>query len=128
MVYLEIALVLLLIVVNGFLALSELSVVSARRARLQAMARSGNRRAEAALSLAEQPGRFLSTVQIGITLVGVLAGAFSGAKIAGRLAELMTPLGMSAVATDAVAFVAVVAVITYLTLIIGELVPKHLAL
>ena len=128
MVYLEIALVLLLIVVNGFLALSELSVVSARRARLQAMARTGNRRAEAALSLAEQPGRFLSTVQIGITLVGVLAGAFSGAKIAGRLAEVLTPLGMSPAATNAVAFAAVVAVITYLTLIIGELVPKHLAL
>lgn len=128
MVYLEIALVLLLIVVNGFLAMSELSVVSARRARLQAMARAGNRRAEAALALAEQPGRFLSTVQIGITLVGVLAGAFSGAKIAHRLSVLLMPLGMSEAMADAVAFAAVVAAITYLTLIIGELVPKHLAL
>lgn len=128
MVYFEIALVLLLIVVNGFLAMSELAVVSARRARLQAMARAGNRRAEAALALAEQPGRFLSTVQIGITMVGILAGAFSGATIAERLASQLFSLGLSEPAADAIAFVLVVAVITYLSLIIGELVPKHLAL
>lgn len=128
MVYLEIALVLFLIVINGFLAISELSVVSARRARLQAMIKAGNKRAEAALALAEQPGRFLSTVQIGITLVSVLTGAFSGAKIAHRLAEIMLPLGLSHEANNAVAFAIVVIAITYVTLIIGELVPKHLAL
>ena len=85
----EIALVLLLIVLNGLFAMSELALVSARPIRLQQMAQQGNRGAVVALELADSPNRFLSTVQVGITLIGILAGAFGGANIAGELANLM---------------------------------------
>lgn len=125
----ELGLVLLLILVNGFLAMSELAVVSARRARLQAMAAAGVRGAATALRLASHPGRFLSTVQIGITLVGVLAGAYSGATFADRFAlYLEAATGLSPSVADAVALVIVVAAVTYLSLIVGELVPKQIAL
>ncbi len=90
---LELALVLVLVLLNGVFALSELAVVSARRSRLRAMAEAGRPGARAALALAEDPGRFLSTVQIGITLVGILAGAFSGAALGGRVAAWMASLG-----------------------------------
>ncbi len=102
----ELGLVLLLILVNGFLAMSELAVVSARRARLQAMAAAGVRGAATALRLASHPGRFLSTVQIGITLVGVLAGAYSGATFADPFAlYLEAKLGLSESIADAAALV-----------------------
>lgn len=126
--FLEILLVLLLICVNGLLAMSELAVVSSRQARLRSRAERGDRGAEIALILAEDPGRFLSTVQIGITLVGILAGAFSGATIGVRLAAVLPALGVAETVADEVGVGLVVIAITYLSLIIGELVPKQIAL
>lgn len=124
----EIAILLLLTVLNGVLAMSELAVVSARSARLRVMADKGSRGAVVALALAETPGKFLSAVQIGITLVGVLNGAFSGATLGARLSVVLSGLGLSPAAADALGVGAVVVVITYLSLVIGELVPKQIAL
>ncbi len=120
--------VIVLTLANGVLALSELCVVSAKPARLQAMAARGSRGARQALRLAAEPGRFLSTVQIGITLVGILAGAYSGARIGTRLAELLQDAGLSQTLADTLGVGIAVAVITYLSLILGELVPKRIAL
>jgi putative hemolysin len=128
MVYLEILLVLGLVVLNGVLAMSELAVVSSRPARLRAMMERGVPGAKTALALAEDPGRFLSTVQVGITLVGILAGAFSGASLGGRLSSVLSGLGMPEDYADPIGFTLVVTAITYVSLIIGELVPKQLAL
>ncbi|WP_337267998.1 hemolysin family protein [Oryzifoliimicrobium ureilyticus] len=126
--YLEIVIVILLTVINGVLAMSELAVVSARAARLKVLADQGSRGATQALKLAEDPGRFLSSVQIGITLVGVLSGAFSGATLGSRLSHWLTMQGLSENAADALGVGSVVVAITYLSLIIGELVPKQIAL
>ncbi len=125
----DLLIVLGLMLVNGVLALSELAVVSSRKARLGGMQKRGVRGARAALQLKAQPGRFLSTVQIGITLVGVFAGAYSGATLAAPLAAWLQTLQWiePTLAMD-LAFSAVVVGITYLSLIIGELVPKQLAL
>jgi putative hemolysin len=120
--------VLVLTLLNGVLAMSELAVVSSRPARLKVLADQGSKGAVTARRLAEDPGRFLSTVQIGITLVGVLSGAFSGATLGVRLAAVLRDFGMTAKAADALGVVVVVVVITYLSLIIGELVPKQVAL
>jgi putative hemolysin len=128
MLYVELLIAAVLIVVNGVLAMSELAVVSARRGRLKAMAHAGSSGAAAALRLAEEPGRFLSTVQIGITLVGILAGAFSGATLGGRFATYLTDAGLPLRFAEPLAYGSVVAAITYLSLIVGELVPKQLAL
>jgi len=128
MVTFELLVVAVLILLNGLLALSELSVVSSRIPRLKALAASGRTGANAALKLAAEPGRFLSTVQIGISLIGVLAGAFSGTTLAGRLAVFFEAQGMSADAASPLAFGLVVGLITYFSLVIGELVPKQLAL
>lgn len=124
----ELAIVFGLILVNAALALSELAVVSASRARLRALAAEGRRGAATALTLAEQPGRFLSTVQIGITGVGVLAGAFSGATLATQLALRLQAEGLSFAASELAAFGVVVGGITYASLVVGELVPKQIAL
>ncbi|WP_430396809.1 hemolysin family protein [Ferrovibrio sp.] len=125
----ELALIVALILLNGVLALSELAVVSARKTRLQLLAAQGNAGAEAALKLANDPGRFLSSVQIGITLVGIAAGAFSGATLADRLSHyLMATFGWPEAWSDGIAFAAVVSAVTYLSLIVGELVPKQIAL
>ena len=126
--YLEIAVVVVLTVVNGLLAMSELAVVSARSARLKVLEGQGSRGARQALRLQEQPGRFLSTVQIGITLVGVLSGAFSGATLGARLSNTLQAQGLSVSLADALGVGSVVMAITYLSLIIGELVPKQIAL
>jgi len=128
MVYVELLVAIVLILINGLLAMSELAVVSARRARLKAMADRGSRGAASALALAENPGRFLSTVQIGITLVGILAGAFSGATLGARLATGLVEAGVSRQFAEPIAYGSVVAAITYLSLIVGELVPKQIAL
>ena len=128
MLYIELAIIIALILINGLLALAELAIVSSRRARLQALVDRdviGSRRA---LALASDPGRFLSTVQIGITLVGVLSGAFSGATLGLRLAEGIAELGLPTGVAEAVGVGLVVAVITYFSLLIGELVPKQIAL
>lgn len=108
--------------------MSELAVVSSRSARLRVLADQGNHGAEVAIALSENPGRFLSTVQIGITLVGVLSGAFSGATLGARLAGWLQLEGLSATAANALGVGSVVVLITYLSLIIGELVPKQIAL
>ncbi|TCZ61100.1 hemolysin family protein [Roseicella aquatilis] len=125
---LDFALVLLLVLLNGVFALSELAVVSARRSRLRAMAAAGRPGASAALALAEEPGRFLSTVQIGITLVGVLAGAFSGAALGGHLGAWLAGLGLPPGGAEPLGFGLVVALVTYLSIVVGELAPKRLAL
>jgi len=124
----EILIVILLTLVNGVLAMSEMAVVSSRQARLKVLAENGNRGAQVALKLSEEPGRFLSSVQIGITLVGVLSGAFSGATLGARLTLWLQAEGMSNGLADALGVGSVVVVITYLSLIIGELVPKQIAL
>jgi putative hemolysin len=124
----ELAVAFVLIGLNGLFALSELAIVSARKVRLRAMADVGRRGAAAALALAEEPGRFLSTVQIGITLVGILAGAFSGAGLSARLDSILEDWGVPTRFAEPFAYVVVIGVITYLSVIVGELVPKHLAL
>lgn len=124
----EILVVVVLTVINGVLAMSELAVVSSRPARLKVLSDQGSKGAAKAIRLAENPGRFLSTVQIGITLVGVLSGAFSGATLGARLSEWLGTHGFSNTAADALGVGTVVVLITYLSLIIGELVPKQIAL
>ncbi len=124
----EILIVVALTVINGLLAMSELAVVSSRPARLRVLGDQGNKGALTALRLAEDPGRFLSTVQIGITLVGVLSGAFSGATLGARLSDWLSDQGLSQAMADGFGVGVVVVAITYLSLIIGELVPKQIAL
>ncbi|EPX87564.1 Hemolysin/related protein [Rubellimicrobium thermophilum DSM 16684] len=124
----EVLIVIALILLNGALAMSELAVVSARPARLKSMAESGRRGAQIAIDLAADPGRFLSTVQIGITLVGILSGAFSGATLGVRLGEWLAARGVPAGTAGTLGVGGVVVAITYLSLILGELVPKRLAL
>jgi putative hemolysin len=128
MLTVEIAVVVVLICVNGLLAMSELAVVSSRPGRLKAMAERGHSGAETAIRLAGNPGRFLSTVQIGITLVGVLSGAFSGATLGLRLTGWLAEAGVPASMAGTLGVGSVVAIITYASLIIGELVPKQIAL
>lgn len=128
MLVVEIGVLLALIVLNGLLAMSELAVVSARRSKLKALAEEGRAGAKSALALALEPGRFLSSVQIGITLVGVVAGAFSGATLGGRLAEWLLGQGLTPAVAEPVGFGVVIAAITYLSLVVGELVPKQIAL
>jgi magnesium and cobalt exporter, CNNM family len=128
MLVVEICIVVVLIVLNGLLAMSELAIVSSRPVRLRRMVEMNVNGSRRALSLASDPGKFLSTVQIGITLVGVLSGAFSGATIGLRLASWLLGFGMSVGVAEAVGIGTVVAVITYVSLIVGELVPKQIAL
>lgn len=125
---LEILIVLSLTIINGVFAMSEASLVAARKARLQQRANEGNKGARAALELLASPNSFLSTVQIGITLVGIVLGAFSGATLAELLAPTLARIEFLAPSAEAVAFALVVLATTYLSLIIGELVPKQLAL
>ena len=125
---LEIAIILALILFNGLFAMSETAIVSARKARLQQMADEGRPRAQAALHLANDPNRFLATVQIGITLIGILTGVFGGATISRSLAAVLDDIPVLAPYSVAIAGTVVVLLLTYLTLILGELVPKRLAL
>jgi putative hemolysin len=124
----EFIIVLLLIVANGVFAMSEAAMISARTARLQERAEAGDAGAQAALDLAENPNRFLSTVQIGITLIGILAGAFGGSSIAQQVQPVVERVPVLAPYAGAISLALVVALITYLSLLIGELVPKRLAL
>lgn len=127
-IVIEIVVVLLLIIANGVFAMSEIAIVTARKVRLQQWAVEGVPRASAALSLANAPNEFLSTVQVGITLVGILAGAFGGATIAEVVGEQLNTLPLISPYGEAIGLAVVVLVITYLSLIIGELTPKRLAL
>lgn len=124
----EILFILILILANGLLAMSEFAVVSSRKARLRQWAEAGNTKAGAALALAEAPGHFLSAIQIGITLVGILAGAYSGITIAEQLAAWLSQTSLLAAYSQPLALTIVVLAITFFTLVIGELVPKRIAL
>lgn len=125
---LEIALIVVLIVLNGVFAMSEIAVVSSRRTRLQERADAGDAGARRALALSDEPTRFLSTVQIGITLIGTLAGAFGGATIAEELAPVIARSTVLRPYAPSLALGTVVLLITYLSLVIGELVPKRIGL
>ena len=124
----ELLIVGALILLNGFFAMAEMSVVSARRGRLQQMAERGSKGARVALGMTDDPTKLLSTVQIGITLIGVLAGAFSGATIAEKLERVFLEIPLLATRAETLSIAAVVICISYLSLIAGELVPKRIAL
>lgn len=126
--YFEIFAIFILLLANGVFAMSEMAIVSARKARLKQRADQGDKNAVAALALADAPGPFLSTVQVGITLVGILAGAFGGSRIAERIAPSLSNLSYIGKYSEEVAFAGVVIIITYFSLVIGELIPKRLAL
>ncbi len=127
-IILETGIILLLILTNGLFAMAEIAIVSARRSRLQQWAGEGDARAQAALDLADTPGRFLSTVQIGITLVGIFAGAFGGATLAEELAVRLNRVPLVEPYDQVLAVGLVILLITYLSLVFGELAPKRLAL
>ncbi|MGD2139216.1 MAG: hemolysin family protein [Burkholderiales bacterium] len=124
----EIVILVLLFLLNGLFSMSEIAVVSARKARLQQLANEGNRGAGSALALAREPSNFLSTIQVGITFVGIFSGAFGGATLADKLARVLSTVPALAPHSDALALGIVVIAIAYFSLIIGELVPKRLAL
>ncbi|MCU0474680.1 MAG: hemolysin family protein [Anaerolineae bacterium] len=122
----ELLIILILTLANGFFSGSEIAIVSARKSRLQAKATAGSRGARQALKLQDSPDRFLATVQVGITLIGTFSAAFGGARVAEVLAEAIRPnVGEAA---DTLALALVVAMLTYLSLVLGELVPKRIAL
>ncbi|HEY0184439.1 MAG TPA: CNNM domain-containing protein, partial [Rhodopila sp.] len=125
---LEAAVILLLIVLNGLFSLSELALVSVRRARLAVLERKGVKGATAARALSDDPQRFLPTVQVGITLVSVFTGVFGGARIAAHLQAWLESFPPVAGFAESLALTLVVIITTYLTLVLGELVPKQLAL
>jgi putative hemolysin len=124
----DVAIIALLIALNGVFAMSELAIVSSRRPRLKAMAKSGRAGAQTALDLVADPSRFLSTVQIGITMIGILAGAYSGASLGGPVAQRLMLLGVAPEYAQTVGFILVIVLTTYASLVIGELVPKQFAL
>ena len=127
-VWLEIAIVVGLILLNGFFAMAELAIVSSRRIRLQQMAESGSRGAASALALAENPGQFLSGVQVGITLIGIMSGAYGGSTLGARLGDVLNEYPLFAPRGNEIAFIIVVIAITALSVVVGELVPKRIAL
>ncbi len=122
------ATILMLIALNGVFAMSELAIVSARTAKLKAMADDGSSGAKAALRLARDPGKFLSTVQIGITLIGIINGAYSGSTLGQPVAQTLANLGVPEDWADTLGFGVVISLTTYASLVIGELVPKQFAL
>ncbi|MDM9383024.1 hemolysin family protein [Chlorogloeopsis sp. ULAP01] len=124
----EILIIFLLILANSLFVMSELAIVSARKVRLQQLAERGDPKARVAFELASSPNQFLATVQIGITLLGILSGAFAESTIVRRLEPLLIQMPWLASYSDAIATVIAVLIITYLTLILGELVPKRIAL
>ena len=127
-ILIESGFILLLLVANGVFAMTEIAIVAARKGRLRQLAIAGNSRAKAALELADSPNRFLSTVQIGITLVGILAGAFGGATVAEEIAKAIKDVPVVGPYGEVIGLGAVVLAITYFSLVIGELVPKRIGL
>lgn len=127
-VILEISFILILLVANGVFAMTEIAIVSSRKGILQSMADKGNAGAARALRLSESPNRFLSTVQIGITLVGIVAGALGSGTVAERLAEVLSPLPLIGEYAKSLSLLVVISTLTYLSLVVGELVPKRLAM
>ncbi|EQA98935.1 putative hemolysin [Sphingobium wenxiniae] len=126
--WVDLVIILALVALNGVFAMSELAIVSSRKPRLQAMEKAGRRGARSALTLASDPGKFLSTVQIGITLIGIVAGAYSGASLGGPVGERLRLLGLSPHLAANLGFALVIGLTTYASLIVGELVPKQFAL
>ncbi len=126
--FLEILVIALLLLTNGIFSMSEMAIVSARKTRLQQLAETGNRQAWVTLKLADDPNKFLATVQIGITTIGILSGAFGGATLAEMIATWLSVFPSVKPYSEALSVVIVVIILTYLSLIIGELVPKRLAL
>ncbi len=126
--WVDVIIILALVALNGVFAMSELAIVSARKARLEAMARSGRKGAATAIELAADPGKFLSTVQIGITLIGIGTGAYSGASLGTPVAARFEALGLAHETAVSAGFALVIALTTYASLIVGELVPKQFAL
>jgi putative hemolysin len=126
--WLDVLLILALVAVNGILSMSELAIVSSREARLKAMAKTGSRGAQCALDLAADPGRFLSTVQSGITLISIFAGAFSGASLGEPVSQRLEILGLRPETAHTIGFGIVIVLTTYVSLVIGEIVPKQFAL
>ncbi|SOB81036.1 putative hemolysin [Sphingomonas guangdongensis] len=126
--WIDVLIILMLVALNGVFAMSELAVVSSRKARLEAMVKAGHRGASAALRLGEDPGKFLSTVQIGITLIGIINGAYSGASLGTPTAARLEAFGLSPAVAENVGFAIVIGLTTYASLIVGELVPKQFAL
>ncbi|MEO1523332.1 MAG: hemolysin family protein, partial [Cyanobacteria bacterium J06633_2] len=127
-VALEFLIILVLVVTNGIFAMAEISIISVRKTRLQELTNQGDDRARVALELSNTPNRFLSTVQVGITLIGILAGAFGGATLSKSLASYIALIPGLAQTSEAIALGMVVVFVTYLSLIVGELVPKRLGL
>ena len=126
--WIDVIVILLLVAINGLFAMAELAIVSSRKPRLKAMVKAGRPGAQTALDLASDPGRFLSTVQIGITLIGILAGAYSGASLGGPVGERIARLGVDPETAATLGFAVVILFTTYASLVIGELVPKQFAL
>ena len=126
--YMEFIIILFLLVLNGIFAMYEIALVSSSKARLETLAGKGNKRAKGVLKQLEEPEKFLSTIQIGITLIGIVSGAFGGVAIADNVAPLFASIPGAAPYAKDLAMITTVAIITYLSLIIGELVPKSIAL
>ncbi|RRB06766.1 hemolysin family protein [Larkinella rosea] len=124
----ELAIILFLVILNGVFSLSEIALVSSRKARLETDARNGDRRAEEALKLAESPNRFLATVQIGITLIGILTGIFSGDSLTDQISAFVSKFPLLQPYANSIAVTLTVILITYLSLVLGELVPKRIGL
>jgi putative hemolysin len=124
----EALLIIVLIIANGVFSMSELAIISARKVRLEQWAKEGNAKARAALRLISSPNNFLSTVQIGITLIGILSGALGGATVAKTLEKLLDTVDLLKPYSETLSFTIVVGIITYLSLVVGELVPKRLAM
>jgi putative hemolysin len=124
----DVAIIIALVAINGLFSMSELAVVSSRKPRLEAMARKGSKGAAAALQLSADPGRFLSAVQIGITLIGIIAGAFSGASLGGPMGQRIAAYGVDPELAGNIGFAIVIVLTTFVSLVIGELVPKQFAL
>ncbi len=124
----EILIIIGLILLNGVFSMSEVALISARKSRLSTEAKKGSKAAQTALKLAGEPDRFLSTVQIGITLIGILTGIYSGSKISGNLAEVMVSCGLSVSIASALSQSIIVVIVTFLSIVFGELVPKRIGM
>lgn len=124
----EILIIIVLILLNGLFAMSEIALISARKSSLSSDAKKGSKLAKLALKLANEPDRFLSTIQIGITLIGILTGIYSGAALADDFSGVLNGWGVSSVYSPMLAQLVIVVAVTYLTLIFGELVPKRIGL
>ncbi|MDR0769450.1 MAG: hemolysin family protein [Dysgonamonadaceae bacterium] len=124
----EFIIIVTLILLNGVFSMSEIALVSARKTRLETEAKKGGKAAKAALYLSNEPGKFLSTIQIGITLIGILTGLYSGKAFAGDLAKIIEPVGVLAPYAQTIATFSIVFAVTYLTIVFGELIPKRLGL